>query len=80
MAMLSPPLDAGKARFMSCNVVYSLRVSGFEGFGWFCWVPFGVFGGVGFSRVLSLVVFCFLCHFCILPKCLGVPTLFIELI
>jgi hypothetical protein len=61
MAMLSPPLDAGKARLTSCNVAYSLRVSGFESFRWFCWVSFGVSGVVGFLQVVSLVVFCFFC-------------------
>jgi hypothetical protein len=40
MAMLSLPLDAGKARLMSCSVVYSLRVfSGFVRF--LLWASFG---------------------------------------
>jgi hypothetical protein len=37
-----------------------------------------VFGGSCFSLFFFFFFFCFLRHFCILPVCLGVPTLFIK--
>jgi hypothetical protein len=49
------------ARFTSCSVVYSLRVSGFEGFRWVCW--FLLWASFGYTVYTSCVLRGTLCFF-----------------